>query len=289
MRAEIRRRAVGSATRIVTALGLDFDRGVVLSDSNSLVVRLLPCDIVARIAPETHQVARLEVDLARGLSRVGAPVAGPDPRIDPGPHADDGFVITLWTHYPTASQPVSAASYAQALRQVHAGMRTLDVAVPHFTERVHRAEYLTAHRHETPDLADDDRALLAETLRRTREQVQARHPVEQLLHGEPHPGNLLATASGPRFIDFETACRGPVEFDLAHAPEEAAALYPGADPELLAACRLLSLAVVTTWRWERTDQLPDGRRLAREWLQRIRSTVDADGGPEVGAPPTSPP
>jgi hypothetical protein len=42
-----------------------------------------------------------------------------------------------------------------------------------------------------------------------------------------HPGNLLPTRTGPLFIDVETCCRGPVEFDLAHAPGEVAAHYPG--------------------------------------------------------------
>lgn len=39
-----------------------------------------------------------------------------------------------------------------------------------------------------------------------------------MLHGEPHPGNVLATADGLLFVGFETCCRGPVEFDLAQEP-----------------------------------------------------------------------
>ena len=35
------------------------------------------------------------------------------------------------------------------------------------------------------------------------------------------------------FIDFETCCRGPVEFDLAHVPEAVCEAYSGADPELI--------------------------------------------------------
>ena len=51
----------------------------------------------------------------------------------------------------------------------------------------------------------------------------------------------------------------PVEFDLAHVPEEVSECYSGADQELLRACRLLVLAMVAAWRWDLDDQLP-GRR-----------------------------
>lgn len=62
---------------------------------------------------------------------------------------------------------------------------------------------------------------------------------EQLLHGEPHPGNVLRTRDGQLFVDLETCCRGPVEFDIAHAsinasgpPIEVGAHYVGADQSL---------------------------------------------------------
>ena len=90
--------------------------------------------------------------------------------------------------------------------------------------------------------------------------------VEQLLHGEPHPGNVPRTRSGPRFVDLETCCRGPVESDLAHVPETVSERYPGCDRQLLGACRCLVLAMVAAWRFEPGDQLPNGRRAARALL-----------------------
>ena len=104
-----------------------------------------------------------------------------------------------------------------------------------------------------------------------------RGAAEQLLHGEPHPGNVLTTQDGLRFIDLETCCRGPVEFDLAHAPEDVSAHYPGVDRDVLRACRILVLAMITTWRWELGDQLPHGRQLATEWLSQIRAALDRKG------------
>ena len=107
--------------------------------------------------------------------------------------------------------------------------------------------------------------------------IRDRGAAEQLLHGEPHPGNLLLTTGGPRFIDLETCCRGPVEFDVAHAPEEVGRHYPGIDRDLLRQCRILVLAMVTTWRWERGDQFPNGRQLGTEWLNQLRAVRDKRG------------
>ena len=141
-------------------------------------------------------------------------------------------------------------------------MRALDVACPHFTDRIAEAEQLVASC-DDPLLGDVDRDLLTTTLRDLRRTIVDHGAVEQLLHGEPHPGNVLATTSGLRFIDLETCCRGPVEFDLAHVPEQVSEHYSGADRQLLAECRGLVLAMVAAWRFEPGDQLPNGQRAAR--------------------------
>jgi hypothetical protein len=118
-------------------------------------------------------------------------------------------------------------------------------------------------------LDDADRVLLSTTLRSRRQAISDRGAAEQLLHGEPHPGNVLSTKNGLRFIDLETCCRGPIEFDLAHVPEEVSDGYPDADQELVAECRILVLAMVAAWRFDPRDQFPNGQRAARELLSAI--------------------
>jgi len=259
-------RAVGAATKIATALGLRVDDALVLHNSNKLAVRLAPCDALARVAPLADQNLQFEIKLALRLADAGSPVASLDPRVAPRVYERDGFAVTLWTYYEPLPPPADlAARYAGALARLHAGMRQLGVASPHFTDRVAEAQQLVERRDLTPDLAADDRALLADALRGFVRAIGDRGAPEQLLHGEPHPGNLLVTASGPRFIDFETCCRGPVEFDLAHAPEDVCAYYPGADAALLGDCRGLVLAMVAAWRWDALDQFP-GRESARRYL-----------------------
>ena len=268
-------RAVAGAMSIASSLGLTVDDAIVLQDSNRLALRLLPCDVLARVAYVEHQVAQFEIELAQRLAGSGSPVAALEPRVEPRVYERDGFAVTLWTYYePASPQEVSPAGYASALERLHAGMRKLDVPAPHFTDRVEWAQQLVASRDCTPALADADRELLGGTLRGLRRVIGGRGAAEQLLHGEPHPGNVLATKSGLLFIDLETCCRGPVEFDLAHAPEEVSEQYPGVNQDLLRECRILVLAMITTWRWDRGDQLPNGLQLGTEWLSQIRAALD---------------
>jgi hypothetical protein len=112
-------------------------------------------------------------------------------------------------------------------------------------------------------LAAADRKVLINTLRSRRQAIGDRGAAEQLLHGEPHRGNVLSTKTGLLVIDLETCCRGPVEFDLAHVPEDVGERYADADEELLSECRVLVLAMVAAWRWDPGDQFPDGQRAAR--------------------------
>jgi Ser/Thr protein kinase RdoA (MazF antagonist) len=262
-----------------SSLGLAAGDAIVLQNSNKLTLRLLPCDVLARVAPVAHQVAQFEIELAQRLAESGSPVAALEPRVDPRVYERGGFAVTLWTYYMPAAPPgeVSPADYAGALERLHAGLRKLDIPAPHFTDRVEQAQQLVASRDRTPALAEADRELLGATLRGLRRVIGDRGAAEQLLHGEPHPGNVLTTRNGLLFIDLETCCRGPVEFDLAHAPEEVSGRYQGVNRDLLGECRILVLAMITTWRWDRGDQFPDGRRLGAEWLSQIRAALDRKG------------
>jgi Ser/Thr protein kinase RdoA (MazF antagonist) len=274
-------RAMAAAMATAASLDLTGDDAIVLQNSNRLTLRLLPCDVLARVAPAAPaalQCAQFEVALAQRLAEAGCPVAALERRVDPRVYARDGFVVTLWTYYePATPREIEPADYARALERLHAGMRKLDFPTPHFTDRIEEAQQLVASHDHTPALADADRELLGDTLRSLRRVIGDRGAAEQLLHGEPHPGNVLTTKNGLLFIDLETCCCGPVEFDLAHAPEEVSEHYPGVNQDVLRECRILMLAMITTWRWDRSDQLPHGRQLGTEGLSQIRAALDRQG------------
>jgi hypothetical protein len=287
------RSAVGAAMATAAALDLKVEDAVVLHESNRSAVRLLPCDVLARVASGAHHDgAAFEVEVARRLAETDCPVAELDPRVEPRVYVRDGFAVTLWTYYePVLSGDITPREYAQALERLHDGMRPIDLTAPHFTDRVEEAQRLVDNRGHTPELADADRELLSNTLRSLRRAIVERGATEQLLHGEPHPGNLLRTKRGLLFTDLETCCRGPIEFDIAHCapfdsaragaswyvdvrmPEVVGANYPAADLEVVRACWVLMLAMVAAWRWDRRDQFPNGRRMGVEFVAELRAAL----------------
>jgi hypothetical protein len=273
-------RATAAASSLAEAVDLQVNEAVVIQNSNKLALRLLPCDTFARTALVGQEVAAFEVRVAKSLAAVTAPTASLDPRVEPHVYERDGFAVTFWSYYRPVTDLGSPAKYAEALHRLHAAMRSIEIEAPHFTERIAEAERLLAHRHETPALAHDDRVLLLDTLH-TAGQAICRHlNVDQLLHGEPHPGNLLSTPEGLLFIDFETCCRGPIELDVAHVPDEVSVHYPGVDQVLLQECRRLVLAMVAAWRWDVRDEFPNGRRHAVQILGVLR---DGPPWPALGA------
>jgi len=279
MEAHELQRAVAAGIAVASELGLNADDGVLLHNSNRIAVRLTPCDVLARVAPLAHQAVDndLEVVVAHRLAQVAGPVAEPDPRVEPRVYTCDGFAVTLWTYYePVGPAKIGPDEYAQALVRLHESLRQIEISAPHFTDRVAEAQRLVADPELTPELPDDDRDLLGNTLSRLRSTISTASTDEQLLHGEPHPGNLLTTDKGLLFVDLETCCLGPVEFDIAHAPRGVAARYPAAKRDLVRDCRVLMGAMVTTWRWRHDDQLPNGRHWRIKGLEQLRAALNRE-------------
>jgi thiamine kinase-like enzyme len=269
-------RAIDAAMSTASSLGLAAENAVVLSDSTKLALRLAPCDVVARVAHAPAGLNPLELALARRLAESGGPVVVPDPRVEPRVYSRGGFLITFWTYHasgtlwdyyePGAPGTGLSASYARALEQLHAGMRTLALATPHFMDRVDEAQQIVGQHTNRTLLTDADHELVSRTL----------------LHGEPHPGNVLDLRGSLLFIDLETCCRGPVEFDLAHVPDEVSAHYATVDADLLQDCRGLVLAMVAAWRCDPGDQLPNREQVLAANLRGLRQgppwpTLDALG------------
>ncbi|HEX6473550.1 MAG TPA: phosphotransferase [Candidatus Limnocylindria bacterium] len=259
------------------------ERAIVLQASNRSTLRLLPSDVVARVAHTSHGAMQLEVALAASLASLDAAVATPDARVPARVYQRDGFAITLWTYYDSQpSRELAPDAYANALLRLHQAMQHVDLPTPHFLDRVNEAAEIVGNPERTPALREPDRILLTSTFSSVTRAISEGGSVEQVLHGEPHAGNVLNTASGPLFIDLETACRGPVEFDLAHVPQDVSAGYPDIDQTLLRQCRMLVLAMVAAWRLEPGDRLPRGASPAAELIAALRAgppyaTLDAVG------------
>jgi thiamine kinase-like enzyme len=190
--------------------------------------------------------------------------------VDPLVYTQDGFEVTFWLYYEPLTFAISAEDYATSLARLHAGLRSVEIASPRFSDRIADAEQVAANPKLSPELAHSDREMLGSRLAHLRGAIDSHRAEEQLLHGEPHPGNVLPAKNGPLFIDFETICRGPVEFDLAYVPESVCERYPEVNHELLDECRQLVLAMVAAWRWRVGDEFPDRRRWGHQFLRSLR-------------------
>lgn len=82
-------------------------------------------------------------------------------------------------------------AYADVLQRLHTGMRSVEIATPHFLDRAAEAERLVTHRDQTPALAEADRHLLLSTLQSARERIHSCGAAEQLLHGDTDAGQEL--------------------------------------------------------------------------------------------------
>lgn len=268
------RRAVEAAKLTARELGLLVDDAVVVHNSDRIAVRLIPCDVLARIAPRASEDGlQFEVEVSRRLAETDSPVGGLEPRAEPHIYVRDAFALTLWTYYEQVGE-VAPADYADALIRLHAGLRQINLAAPHINDRVATWVEEVNDPKQTPELPGPDRKLLSDTFHHVRSAIDRWDIDDQLLHGEPHPGNLLSTSKGPLFIDFHTCQRGPVEYDLAYVPEEVAAHYPGADQRLVQQFRVLMWAGITTMRWRPWDQFPNRDYWRVEGLNQLRAALE---------------
>ncbi|WP_331760274.1 phosphotransferase (plasmid) [Streptomyces sp. NBC_01471] len=271
-------RAVEAGRATAAKLGLQADDAIVVHNSDRVALRLIPCDVLARVAPSGHLAdSEFEVEVARRLADVDAPVAELDPRAEPRAYVRGAFAVSLWTYYEPMGSEIAPADYADVFLRHHSALRRIDLEAPHVTDRIAVALREVTDRERSPELPDSDRELLSGTLSGLSATISTGEARDQLLHGEPHPGNLLNTRRGPLFVDLATCCRGPVEFDLAHAPEEVGKHYAGADHGLIHRCRALNWAMFSAWRWRRDDHMPDRDHWRVEGLNRVRAALDRCG------------
>src|SRR3954447_24778672 len=92
-------RAIAAALSVAASLDLPADDAIVLQSSNRQSLRLMPCDVLARVAAVDHASAQFEVELTQRLVEVGGPVGRLGPRLHPLVYTRDGFDVTLWIHY----------------------------------------------------------------------------------------------------------------------------------------------------------------------------------------------
>lgn len=210
------RPAVRAAVAVAGAHGIDVREPVLLQDGSNILIRLSPAPIVARVPAVTARWRRgdawlaREVAVASFLHERGAPVVPPSGSIPPGPHAHDGHVMTFWEYAAPAGRPLDAREAGRRLRVCHEILRAYDADLPRHA-LLEEARALV----DLLDLPEGE----AERLRRAGDDVRARldalDPELQPVHGDGDLTNVVMTAHGPLWNDWEDVCLAPIAWDLA--------------------------------------------------------------------------
>ena len=93
------------------------------------------------------------------------------------------------------------------------------------------------------------------------------------LHGSPHAANWLLSADGPLLLDFETACLGPVEWDLSALGDDVLACFADVDRDLIAILRRMRSVCVAAKCWVAPDRAPQLREAGLVHLKLLRGQV----------------
>lgn len=213
---------MNAAIAVAGEHGLRCGEPELLKDGANVLVHLSPAPVVARIATTTGLVRQpaqrwleRDLDLARFLVGEGFPAVPPSAELPPGPHTWNGLAISFWEFIRhERGYAASASETAGMLRELHVVLRRYPGELPRLgpcVEILHWIDELAAWQ----AIAPEDAAML----RRAHERILSRMNEvvlpEQPLHGDAHHRNLLKTAKGLLWTDFEDACRGPLAWDLA--------------------------------------------------------------------------
>lgn len=274
--ADDRRQLAGEAALGVTArLGIYGQRAVILEDWNNTIVRLAPVPIVVKVGTSHFRDACLEslereLVVAAYLAARGAPVVRPAQQVPPGPHYWRGLTLSLWELVePIPDVEPAPAEIAAALKVTHEALSEFDESLPCFASELDDARMLL-QQHRSPSLADVDRGFLLSVVDELQAALVTSPDGCRPLHGSPHGANWLISADGPLLLDFETACVGPVEWDLAALRDEALGFFPHADHELIRTMRRMRSVCVVAKCSVAPERAPQLREAASVHLKLLR-------------------
>jgi hypothetical protein len=283
---DLSRRALMAALAVARDRGLRCDAPEILADGSNVLVHLAPSPVVARVATKTglvrkpvQQWMRLDLDIAAYLAALQFPVVPPSSEIPPGPHVHDDLSVTFWEFVEhDRGYSASVDEIGSLLRELHVALRGYPGAlrrlspfaeIPQWLDEVERWKAIDA----------TDLAMLRRGYAQVAAQIESLRLPEQPLHGDAHKKNVLKTGNGLIWTDFEDACRGPLEWDVAcfvrtsgEDRETALAAY-GGDTDLARLTPFFEARDLqgAIWGAILTTRFEDRRERAAEWMAVARS------------------
>jgi hypothetical protein len=265
--------AVAAALDVTERFGVPTDPFFLLHTRSNVLVRLGA--LVARV-PATTRLMRTDpapwlardVELSRFLTERGVPVVSPSADPPAGPHFSGGLPVTLW-HY-TRHDPdhrYSPAEIAKSLGRVHEALREYPGELPRRGPLDDIDRIFTRHGEAIGDALP--------RLRSEAARIEAALPTGpvQALHGDAHPGNVIATPDGPCWLDFEDTWRGPLAWDVAtlvkQSDPSALDAYPGeVDESAFGPFLELRRLLGTLWQFVVAERFPERLEKAHKAVDR---------------------
>ncbi len=259
---------------VARQFGIDSDQPELIQETNHTVVWLRPHEVIAKVGTRGDAQENLarEFEVATCLFARGAPVARPLLGSFPTKHVASECFVTLWQRFARDDTQVLEVDIGRSLKRVHAELLACDVSLPSFMVGIEKARRALFDQALMSALSPADLDFLRLSFDRSLARVRNADFPEQPLHGEPHAGNWISTSLGVRWLDFENACLGPLEWDLAFLSDEARQAFPDADDDLLRVVRSLVSACVATWCGVQA-RFPEMRAFGAEHLNQLRAAT----------------
>ncbi|MGF1674110.1 MAG: aminoglycoside phosphotransferase family protein [Rivularia sp. (in: cyanobacteria)] len=273
-------RAIAASLAIVSKHGIRSDDPKTLADAYSVRVHLQPAPIVARVSTLTvilrypiESWLLREIEVSEFLAASCVPVVPPSDLLPSGVHSHDGLFMTFWQYVPRVSDVIpDSETVGKMLAELHAVLKEypdeLPLLAPPFNdiprgiERLQQVENI---------LSDEDLRLLRETYDTSIRQFKNSGVVLQPLHGDAHAYNLIPTAKGLLWNDFEDTCMGSVSWDLVNLDDAGRKAYGDVpDLEMLEIYQILRKIHGIVWVFSLSREFPDWVEYAQTMLNELR-------------------
>jgi len=205
---------IRAATEVLIAHGISPDRCDILQNGSTLVLRLTET-LVARVVQDRNgprqgtEWFERENAISQHLTENGAPVIPLYSGLPAGPHERHGYPMNFWQFVTRVEAEPDPREIGRTLHRCHEILRAFAQPLPKLAILSESCAIL------------DERALFPrETQKMLRDHLTTSMEVldgfpHQPLHGDAHMGNLMNTAQGLLWTDWEDAFSGPIEWDIA--------------------------------------------------------------------------
>ncbi len=273
-------RAMDVVNQLSDALGLALKEPSLLKDSNHVTFRV-NADVVARVlldaGDNAYAMLALGRDVSHYLAEHGAPVTRPTTRPDAGPHQVDGHCVTFWCYEPIAASRVDVNQAASALKHVHRELRDFPGELPHFWDSMETTYQSLLSPAGRQFLSVQDHGFLVDVFDQFQHLRSLSKDVLRPLHGGCHLANVINTERGHLWLDFDSVCEGPIEWDLTCFAGDVSG-DRNFDAELLHELGLLRSWATSVWCWMIYDRSEEKREAADLHLARLKMQYPKNSG-----------